>query len=101
MSTKRVKLSPPGLRPGRSGRARSARSSEMLHEPFELLEVAALEGAVAVNGVLADDGVARVPVRPRLGVEPEHVAGPLAHLGHHPRLRRVVVVAGVTKEDDA
>src|SRR4051794_15116127 len=73
----------------------------MLDEPLELLEVPALERAITVDGVFTDDRVAGVPVRLRLRVEPEHMAGPLAHLCDHPRLRGVVVVPGVAEEDDA
>src|SRR5216683_4724816 len=73
-------------------------SSQVLYEALELLEVAALEGAVAEGGVLRDDRVARVPVGAGLGVEPVHVAGAGAQLLDHPRLRGVVVVAGVAQQ---
>src|SRR5438067_6607778 len=76
-------------------------SRQMLDEPFQLLEVAALEGAVAVDGVLGHDRVTGVPIRLRLGVEPEEVARLLAHLLQHPGLGRVVVVAGVAQQNHA
>ena len=50
-------------------------SGQVVDELLELAEVAALEGAVAVGGVLADDGVAGVPVALRFGVEPVDVPG--------------------------
>src|SRR5438270_6128664 len=74
--------------------------AELLHEALELLEVAALVGPVAMGGVLADNGVAGVPVGTGLGVQPVDVPGLLGHLAQHPGLGRVVVVAGVTEQQD-
>src|ERR671910_225976 len=74
------------------------RLHQVVHEPLELAEVAALEGAVAEGGVLADDRVARVPVAAGLGVEPVDVAGAVLHLLYHPRLGGVGVVAGVAQQ---
>ena len=80
--------------------ARAAHASS----PDELLELAqgpALDHLVAVVGVLAHDGVARVPVGAGLGIEPVDVAGPGLHLLDHPGLRGVVVVPGVAQQQDA
>ena len=88
----------PGLR--YSDRRRVLGSGQLLDEGLELAQVAALVDAVGVGAVLADDRVAGVPVRARLGVEPVDVAGLVAHLLHHPGLRGVVVVAGVAEQQD-
>ncbi len=46
--------------------------SQVVHEAFELAQVAALEYAVGVGRILGDHRVARVPVRARFRVQPEH-----------------------------
>ena len=53
------------VHPPRPSRRGEGSSGEILDELLELAEVAALEDAVAVHAVLADDRVAGVPVRPR------------------------------------
>ncbi len=82
----------------RSARTRGRPSGQGLDEALELAQVAALVDAVAVHAVLADDRVAGVPVRLRLGVEPVDVAGPVPDLLDHPGLGGVVVVAGVAED---
>src|ERR687897_283082 len=76
------------------------RLHQVVHESLELAEVAALEGAVAERGVLADDRVARVPVAAGLGVEPVDVAGAGLPLPHHPPLGGGGVVWGVAPNQD-
>ena len=72
---------PPSWPRGREGQGPGPGSDEDrrrllqdVDEALELAEVAALEDAVAVVGVLAENGVAGVPVALRLGVQPVHVA---------------------------
>src|SRR5207247_3126523 len=76
-----------------------AGSADGLYELLQLAQVAALVDAVAVDAVLADDGVAGIPVGPGLGIEPVEVPRLLVQFLQDPGLRRVVVVASVAEED--
>src|SRR5689334_20006817 len=72
---------------------------EVFDEGAELADVAAFADGVAERLVAGDHRVAAVPGGGGLGVQPEHVAGPLGD-GLERALTGVVVVGAGVAEDD-
>src|SRR6266566_4297039 len=72
---------------------------EVLDEGAELADVAALVDGVAERLVAGDHRVAAVPGGGGLGVQPEHVAGPLGNGLERAFAGIVVVGAGVAEDD--
>src|SRR5262245_28517603 len=73
---------------------------DQLRDPSgQACEIASLAHDIAVGYVLAQDGVARVPTRCRLRIEPDHAATTPRQILERPRLWIPVVAARIPQHD--